>query len=273
MFNDFNIAVQKQFDQMKRHDLFRVRVDKDLLWQTYLGSFSEGTNPMFSERTEHDCQCCKQFIRAVGNVVAIVDGRIESIWDVQVGGHYQVVADALSALTKKAAIDNIFLHTERTAGIDKNYQNLESGEVLTWEHFFVQLPEDKVARGVDIGTRLAESRSSRDVLYRSLTEISGDAIDNVLELIAQNSLYRGEENRFAVDSFLKLKKQFDKLKTAEEKNIFCWSQIKPLPQSVSRIRNTAIGTLLTDLSEGKDIEAAVASFEAKVAPTNYKRPT
>jgi len=40
-----------------------------------------------------------------------------------------------------------------------------------------------------------------------------------------------------------------------------------------RIRNTAIGTLLTDISEGVALERAVASFESKVAPMNYKRPT
>ena len=34
-----------------------------------------------------------------------------------------------------------------------------------------------------------------------------------------------------------------------------------------------IGTLVQDLSEGVDVERAVASFEAKVAPTNYKRTT
>lgn len=273
MFNEFKIATQKQFERMKKHDLYRVQIDKDLLWQTYLSSFPEGTNPIFRERTEHDCQCCKQFIRAVGNVIAIIDGEIESIWDVQVGGHYQIVADALSALVKKCTIEDVFLHIEQTAGTDKNYQNLASGEILTWEHFFVQIPSDSVMKKDDIGTKLADFRSSRDVLYRSLTEITTDAIDTVLDLIAQNSLYRGEENKFAVESFQKLKTQYTKLKTDKNKDIFCWSQIKSIPQSVSRIRNTAIGTLLVDISEGKELEAAVASFEAKVAPTNYKRPT
>ena len=34
-----------------------------------------------------------------------------------------------------------------------------------------------------------------------------------------------------------------------------------------------IGTLLVDLASGVDLEAAVRSFESKVAPANYKRPT
>ena len=39
-----------------------------------------------------------------------------------------------------------------------------------------------------------------------------------------------------------------------------------------RIRNTAIGTLLVNLSEGMDVDAAVTAFEKVVAPANYKRP-
>ena len=272
MFNDFKVAVQKQFDLMKQHELFRAEVSKDLLWETYLSNFPEGTNPIYKERTEHDCTCCRSFIRAVGDVVAIIDGKVVSIWDAQPGGFYQVVADALSNLVKSSEISNIFLHPESVAGVDKNFQQADSGEMLTWEHFYIKVPTDRVVKGLDIGSRLSESRSTKDVFLRSLKEISMDSIDTVLELIAQNSLYRGEEHKFAVESFLKLKKEFSKLPSSQH-DIFCWSKLKSVPQSVSKIRGTVIGTLLVDLSEGKDLEPSVGSFEAKVAPSNYKRPT
>lgn len=271
MFTEFKVAVQKQFDIMKQHELFRVEVSKELLWETYLSSFPEGTNPIYKERTEHDCNCCKSFIRSVGNVVAIIDGKLVSIWDAQPGGFYQVVANELSKLVKSKEIENIFLHFEPVAGTDKNFQQTEGG-VLTWEHFYIQIPKDRVVRGIDIGSRLSESRSTKDVFLRSLKEISMDSIETVLELIAQNSLYRGEEHKFAVESFKKLKKEFDKL-PASQQDIFCWSKLKGLSPAVSKMRNTVIGTLLQDLSEGKELEQAVTSFEAKVAPTNYKRPT
>lgn len=269
-FKDFKLAVAKQFERMRSHEIFRTAATKDALWDTYLGTFPEGTNPIFRERTEHDCQGCKQFIRAAGNMVAIVDGKIESIWDVTVGYPYQVVADALSALVKAQPIDNIYLRAERSIGTDKNFEDVV-GNVTTWEHFFLNLPPNVTIRGLEIGSKLSDSRATHDVLLRSLTEISDDAIETVLDLIAQNSLYRGEEHKFAVESFRTLKREF-KGGTADP-DIFVWSKSKALPQSVARIRNTVIGTLLVDLSEGKDMEDAVRSFEAKVAPTNYKRPT
>jgi hypothetical protein len=277
-FSDLSRAVEKQFKAMARTGLFRAQVSKDDLWERYLSSFPEGSNPMFRERTEHDCQCCKSFIRAVGNAVAIQDGKLVTIWDVQVGGFYQVVADAMAALVKSAAIDNIFLHIERTAGVAKNFQQLLSGEVLTWNHFFLELPSEVVVPGVDIGTKLSETRSTHDVMLRGLKEITLDAIDTTLELIAQNSIYRGEEQKFAVTEFRKLKVKFEELpgspaRRDQAADLFVWANYKALPQSVSRIRNTALGTLLVDLSEGTELEDAVKAFERIMAPANYKRPT
>ena len=72
-FEDFKLAIQVQFDTMKGEQLFRTAVGKDLLWDTYLESFPEGTNPIFRERRVFDCQCCRQFIRAIGNMVSIKD--------------------------------------------------------------------------------------------------------------------------------------------------------------------------------------------------------
>jgi hypothetical protein len=273
-FRVFKTAVAKQFDRMQKHQLFRVAVDKDLLWETYLKSFPAGTNPVFRKRTEHDCGCCKQFIRAIGNTVALINGEVESIWDVQIPEEqaFQTVANALSAMVKSKPICDQFLHYENTAGTDKSWEKMVE-RVQTWNHFFVNIPKGYVMKKADIPTALSGPRSTRDVLLRSLTEITDDAVNTVLELIAQNSLYRGEEHKFAVSDFYKLKQKFNKFKTDKDREIFTWSNLKETTGSVAKIRNTSIGTLLVALSEGKELEDAVKSFEAMVAPTNYKRPT
>ena len=271
-FQKFKLPVAKQFEKMSKHPLFRADVDKDTLWATYLESFPEGTNPIFRERREYDCSCCRQFVRAVGDMVAIIDGAIVSIWDVLCQEPaYQAVANALSALVKSRPIGNAFLNVEPVAGTDKTFEQL-TDNVRTWNHFFVNIPAAFVCRGVEIGPRLSESRALHDVLYRSLTELTDDAVDTVLELISQNSLYRGEENKHAVSTFRVVKRDFNALAQGD-RDAFVWSKIKELPVSVTKIRNTAIGTLLVDLSEGMELEDAVKRFEAVVAPTNYKRPT
>jgi hypothetical protein len=278
-FKVFKNEVAAQFERMQKHDMFRVdilnekdeSIIKDKLWETYLSSFPPGTNLKYKERTEFDCQCCRQFIRAVGSVVAIINGKKVTVWDVVSGG-FLPVAERLAALVHSAKITDVFLHTEHTAGTEKSLQQTPDG-IITWEHFFVKIPAANYVAGVELGTKLGLARSTRDVFHRALRELTPDAVTTVLDLINQGSLYRGEEHKFAVESFRKYLEEFRDLNSPEEQELYSWSKVKNAVGSVTGIRNTSIGTLLVDLSDGKELEHAVASFEAKVAPINYKRPT
>ncbi len=270
-FMKFKTAIKNKLDLMSTTELFRVDVDKDTLWETYLSSFPDDTNPMYKERTEHDCQCCKQFIRSAGGIVIIEENELMSIWDINIGGHFQVVSDALSDLVKQYNIKDYFLHFENSLGTDHNHQQLEDGDVKKWEHFHYALPSKYVKRNMAIGTTLSDIRSNKEVFKRGLESISFDAINTVLELIEQNSIYRGAENKSIIELFLEIKKEYDGLEDKHKDN-FCWIASKKIG-SASKIRNSSIGTLLVDLSEGKSLNASVSSFESKVAPTNYKRPS
>lgn len=268
-FSDLKIAVQKQFRKMEKCDyLFKTNIDKDTLWYTYLNSFPEGTNKIYRERTEYDCQCCKQFIRACGNVVAIIDNKLVSIWDIKVDGYYQIVANALSKLVKSKAIKDLFLYSDKKIGTNFNHQLTESGDTIKWEHFYLELPSKFVETEDRLGKILSDHRNNKGVIKRGLDEISIDACDTVLELIDQNSLYRGEEHLKTVEFFKEMKNEYDLLKNNKERDNFCWDRSK-----YPGTRNTVIGTLLVDISNDVDLTQAVKMFEAKVAPENYKRPT
>lgn len=271
MFKKFKVAVQKRFQQLAKYDLFYVDIDKDAMWNAYMDAFPEGTNRIYKERREYDCQACRQFIKRVGHVVAIFDGQKQTIWDVEVEGYYQVVADALDRLIKSQDIVNVFVNDATKVGVNKNHQEAESGSILIWEHFFFKLPEKFVKSKDDIGGYLSETRSRFDVLKRSLKEISVYAAETVLELIDQNSLYRGEEHKPIIELFIEYKKCYDKLIDDDLREILCWQSSIRLG-GASKIRNTVIGTLLSDISEGKGLDESVRDFESKVAPANYKRP-
>ncbi len=274
-FQAFKKAVETQLSQMIKSQLFVVDVEKDTLWDAYLNAFPEGTNPIFKTRSEYDCNCCKQFIRNVANVVTIDEhNQLISVWDVQVDDGFQIVADALSKQVKQHAIRNIFLSKEPQYGQDRNYQ-LVDGQTVAWNHFHFKVPKDSYKS--DASALLGSSRADYDVFLRSLTEITLNSVDTVLELISQNSLYRGAEYSDALNKFRNAKIKFDKLKTDQERNIFCWNNIYGKNEKTNiaaiRIRNTAIGTMLVDLSKDVDLEQAVKAFERIMAPANYKRPT
>lgn len=271
-FKHIKTAVAKQFARSAGHQLFTTDIPKDKLWETYLAAFPAGTDPMYKKRTEHDCGCCRAFVKTLGGVVWVVDGELVSIWDAQIGGAYGEVCYDMSLLVRLTGnIDNVFKHYEPHVGTNANRQLLDT-TALTWEHFYVNLPPACVVAKAAIPSLLGTTRETHDMLLRALETLSIDAVDTVLELIAQGSLYRGEEHSYVLNEFRKLLTGFNKLLTTRTKDLFVWSNIS-VPASISRIRNTVIGSLLVDLSDGVELESVVASFESKVAPTNYKRPT
>lgn len=272
-FSLLKTAVQKHFLKMQDKPLFRVAVDGDLLWKTYLESFPKGSDPILRKRSEHDCSCCRHFIRNAGKIVTVENGKLVSIWNVTVSEPaYQTVADAMSHFVKSRQIENVYLSSEGTVGTDKNFEAILGGDVQTYDHFFLRLPTSAIVPKGKIGEREGIARSAFDVFLRALTETGLEEIDTVLDLINQNSLYRGEEHKAMLEQFRARKASFIKT-TRETYPLFVWSVLSSTMPSVAHIRNSSIGTLLVDLAEGKELDDAVKSYEAKVAPANYKRPT
>lgn len=265
----------KHFEQMTKDKdhLFSVQVDKDEMWNTYLSSFPKGTNPLFRERTEHDCSCCRGFIKNIGNVVALKNGKIETIWDFECDdATYGPVIKAMSAFVRKYEIDNVYLSIEKKIGCHHNFEQMEKIGPHRWDHFYLELPDKYMCRNsLQKNAALNEFRSSRDVLLRSLREITMDAVDTILELCRTNTLYKGQEYEYMVKSFKELKVEFDKLDSEEAQSLYSWEKSIAVGNVVSRIRNHAIGTLLVNVSEGMDLDEAVKQYEKITAPSNYKR--
>ena len=276
-FHDLKAAITRQIERFSAREMYRVAASGDDLWNLYLASFPEGTNPVFRKRAVHDCSCCRHFIRTMGAVVSIVDCEVVSLWDLEglVEPAFQQVAAAMSAYVKAQPIENRFFHYEEFVGTDKNFQDGDAG-VLTWDHLYARLPlrNDKsvVLPKTAIGPALADIRSQFDVFHRGLSELTLEAMDTVLDMISRNALYRGEEHKRAVMAFRAAKVAFD-AQHNDAKVAFAWANSDHLPGVVARFRNTSIGGLVTDLSAGRDLEAAVASFERIMAPENYRRTT
>ena len=274
-FHSFHQKFLAHFESMTKDApaLYRVDFDPDTLWELYLDSFPEGTNPIYRVRREFDCSCCRHFIKTMGGVVAIRDDRIETIWDFDTTSPecYQPVMDALSAYIKSKPIKDAFFTHEHTIGIAHNYERDENGhKVLTWNHFFVNTPRCAYTTH-EINVETARVRDDRNVFLRSMSELTVEATETVLELIAQNSLYRGAEWKSQLEQLAAFQTKYNAM-TAEQKELQSWVDVINMNPALARIRNTSIGTLLIDLSEGRDLDSAVTAYERVVSPANYKRP-
>ena len=111
-FTEMRDKLMEHFNEMVKDidHLFEVAVDKDELWNLYLDSFPAGTNEIYRERRWHDCSCCRQFIKTIGNAVVIKDNQIETIWDFRTDDTtYQPVLNALSTYIKSHAVSDIYV--------------------------------------------------------------------------------------------------------------------------------------------------------------------
>ena len=106
-FSAFKDKVDESFQQMCKDQtkLFRVEVDKDLIWSTYLNSFPE------EERQEHNCNCCRQFIKNWGNVVAIKNNKVITFWDFECEEPYKTVANNLKSLILSRPVTDLLVQT------------------------------------------------------------------------------------------------------------------------------------------------------------------
>ena len=274
-FRLFIEKLQNHFAEMTKDSskLFEVNIDKDALWNLYLDSFPSGTNEIYRERREYDCSCCRQFIKAIGNAVVIDDEyNVHTIWEFQTDSTtFQPVVDALDKFIKSNIVSNIYVAQSKNIGTKDNKEIID-GHVHTWEHLYLSLPNKFVERSNrSEGDIKGSFRDIKNVFKRSLDEISEDSIETVLELIGQNSLYRGEEWKAALNKFLDYKKEYAKVPEYKKDN-YSWIKSIEAGNVIGKIRNHSIGTLLVNISEGMELDTAVRKYEQIVAPANYKRP-
>ena len=207
-FDVFAAMLRKHVAEMVDgdNDLFVVDLDKDALWERYLDSYPDGSNPVFRERTTHDCSACRQFVKAFGNVISIKAGKVTTIWDFDIDdAAYATVAASMDEYVRSMTVSGTFVSDAAKIGTEENHEMGEDGAVLTWRHFYAVVPERFVIPRRDLGAVRGEARAQRDVFKRSLDEITVDATLSILELIAQNSLYKGEEWKGVLDAFLMIR--------------------------------------------------------------------
>lgn len=275
-FIEMRDLLNKHFDEVMRpqEHLFEVLVDKDKMWETYLNSFPKGSNEIFRKRQVHDCSCCRGFIKHIGNVVGIVNGEVISIWDFECNDPvYGTVVKAMSDFVHSCEIGDVFLSIESKIGCHHNFEELKEVGRHRWDHFFTELDPKHLTTGLNKGTVLNDFRTAKMTFKRALEEISFSAVDTLLELIADNSIYRGPEWEQPLNIFRKHKVEYSKITDEKQKDLYAWEQSTKLGRSaITGIRNTSMGTLLVDFSNGRDLEEAVRAYEKITDPTVYKHP-
>ena len=72
--------------------------------------------------------------------------------------------------------------------------------------------------------------------------------------------------------FKRYKKEYEKLNSDDDRDLYSWENSVKAGIAIGRIRNHSIGTLLVNVSNDMNLDTAVKKYEQIVAPANYKRP-
>jgi len=297
----FNQQLQKQFAEMcKSGKLFRISLTGEAVWKLYLESFEN--DPMFRdpESSEHNCNLCKNFIRRYGNIVSVDDNyKISTIFDVDAEEEFIPVAKALSDNIKKSKISQVFFETfaelnvlpyEKCTknsvlfqlGVDKNVKRytkeeaekfgvVKPNEIKEFNHMHLFLPKEFVdASGKSIESIMHDYRDAKNLFQKGMEIISLDTLILVKDLINQGSLLDGTTHLYKIEQFIPLKEEYDALPATERDN---WLWVKSYKLPFAKFVNELIGTLCTELSEGKELNKACQSWNQRVDPINYMKTT
>lgn len=262
MFSTFQKAIKQRFDAMDHSALFVTDIDSYEIVYRYLASFDDSV-----VRQQHNCNRCKAFLRQYGGVVSIdKKGYMHTLWG---GGavpdEFLHTTDVLNEYVRSRPVKAPLLAWEQDCG---TLWNFDAKRDVEWRHFYLKAPSVVLVDKFKIDAKRSNLISTHNVLKRGLETLKPEAFATVLDLIADNNLYRGQEHERALKTFQAA--QQDWLRA--ESDAYSWRLLLTLPTAVARLRNTSIGTLLVDISEGVEIEDAVRKFEVLVAPANYKRP-
>lgn len=196
------------------------------------------------------------------------DYKVVSLWDFESETVLEPARKAMLEAVKECNIKDLFLHFEKWVGNEPNVDSKDNR--IIWEHYLYRLPNSLVEKNDNIPTVKGKYRAEYETLSRSLKEVNIEDLTTVIDLIEDNAIYRGREFLKVLINWRCDKENYDKINTDE----FVWHLVIEgmKDHSLLKYRNSVIGSLITDLYDGKDSESAVKSYESKVAPSNYKRP-
>jgi hypothetical protein len=270
MFEQLRSAVKARFASLvvgNGENMFVLDISRDDLWNTYITGYPEG-----AERQENNCNACRSFIKNYGGLVWVDPNTYElhNIWQLEGPMADYGPVKALRELVELATIRDAFINDTRKLGVDYNF----AAESMTkWTHLFYEMPRSFPTQvRSEVPTLLNDIRTGAKAFERALIELTTDSVETVLELIETNSIYRGAESKGVLQSFLTLKQTYDALPDYSRKQAFAWLTSRRNP-GISRIKNTAIGTLLEDISGGMELTPAVHRFVDKMDPNKYQRRT
>lgn len=245
--------------------LFRVEPTIEVV-NTYLNSFTEP-----EARNYFNCNCCKHFLKRYGTAVYVTPtGQLKSIiWnpDVAVGHFKGIVKMFKEAVEGGRIIDIIRFNMSADKTFYDDMITLGQKTCGGYNHFHANISNKYISQiSHTTGTVIDVVRSVSNML--SVYNIN--TVTKAYTLAKIDRLNKPE----AKDRLNLLKQVIEDLNNTKPvfRNNKIWNYAIKYMDVLYGFSNTVEGMLLTDISNGVDIDTCIARFNAGVDPLNYKRP-
>ena len=237
--------------------LYKTNTPKDLIWDLYLDSF-----PM-NRKQEFNCNCCKSFLRRFGNLVTInSDLTVNTLWNYQSDDPVfnKVFNNLHQLIISQVKINSIYDPGEAKLGTLSNAVDFDSKYYpRTWHHWYLDVGN----LYTDMGSNKAnELTSLKFTLANTLNKVQETALNQLIEKIKSNEVYRGQEFLLSVESLRDIYITYQSLyvDNALKADLYLWDMVVKRPD-IARIKNTSIGTLITDVCSGESWEFSLRKFK------------
>ena len=229
------------------------------------------------------------------------NGELESIFAIESADEYGIVANILNTVITSKGIENVFFETYEMLNTKLNYEKctksqqvyrlgtavnhkrytkeeaekfgvVKANQVVTFDHLYIDVPTAFVDKsGNSVESLMGIYRDKYQVFKRAMEEISLDTLNLIEDLINQGSLLDGTAHLHTIKDVIKYRTEYSKLKGNIDN--WLWSCTYSLDERTAKFRNTLIGVLCTELSQGEELNKACESWNKRVDPANYHKAT
>lgn len=268
-------VVRARFSALVKDDTPLFTVGTKNLFEAFLSGLPE------ARRQHYRCNECAHFFRRFGNLVTIDStGNTHDLWpDADVPPFFRSAVNKVRSKVQSARVSGVFVWPETVWGTPTS---LVTSPPFEWHHLYVCAPAGRVFKALatepykaiqEARARRAELAEDHRVLTRACNEFRLDTIVTTKAILTSDKAFRGEKVLGVAEWFLELAKAKLAAGTTDQERNLMWRAVATAPAGFAHVRNTMIGTLLTDLQSGYSIEQATKRFNEKMDPLKYQRPT
>lgn len=259
-FDIFAEEIRHRAEAWGTHHWYRSTINPDELWEAYLSGFSDP-----EIRQQHNCHCCKSFIKKYGGLVTTKGKELFSpLWPEYTDTN--LYSESLENIHKlfnanRCSIKYPFYTDREILGTRDDDEG--------WTHFWVQTRAFQYHRGPT--KHAAEKFQEHKMLVEYLHSMELNTISIAKDIFQSDSTLARSKHAGMANWLLDIRRYVSTLGYSNERRNYLWHVAMNAPIGYCHIKNTVVGTFIEDI-EKHGIEEAKRKLNAMMNPLQYQRP-